>query len=155
MALRKRAIIRTPPVNPGENDIPLPKEILILPNNTPRTIPIAIGKKSVSDKRFSSFPNRRPTACTPSFSPTTISLSPNFNASSGEGERSIPLLRIRVTVHPKFFCRFKSPNCLFIISFLVSNKDSITCVFIRGNSPSSRSPSIIARLLSDSSLPTA
>ena len=48
--------------------------------------------------------------------------------------------RTRVIVHPKFFIRFKSPNCLLIISFLVNSKDSISCVLSKGSSPSSRSP---------------
>ena len=155
MALRNNAIISTPPVSPGEKVMPPPKEMCSFPNNTPNTIPIAIGKKSVSDKRFTSFPNKRATAWIPSFSPTTISLSPNFSASSGEGDKSIPLRRTRVTVQPKFFCRFSSPNCLLIISFLVSNKDSMVCVWLNGSSPSSRSPNINAKLFNAFSLPTA
>ena len=35
------------------------KTVFILPNNTPSTIPIAIGKKSVSDNFFALFPSRR------------------------------------------------------------------------------------------------
>ena len=155
MALRNNAIISTPPVSPGEKVMPPPQEICSFPNNPPNTIPIAIGKKSVSDKRFTSFPNKRATAWIPSFSPTTISLSPNFSASSGEGDKSIPLRRTRVTVQPKFFCRFSSPNCLLIISFLVSNKDSMVCVWLNGSSPSSRSPNISAKLFNEFSLPTA
>ena len=155
IALSTRATIRTPPVNPGENDRLSEKEIFILPNNTPSTIPIAIGKKSVSDNFFALFPSRRAIPLSPSFSPTTINLSPNFKAKSGDGDKSIPLRRIRVTVQPKFFCKFKSPNCLFIMSFLVNNKDSISCVLSKGSSPSSRSPTSTASWFSDSSLPTA
>ena len=102
--------------------------------------PIAMGKKSVSDSFFALFPNRRATPLSPSFSPTTISLSPNFKARSGDGDKSIPLRRTRVTVQPKFFCKFKSPSCLFIMSFLVNNKDSISCVLSKGSSPSSLLP---------------
>ena len=140
IALNTRATIKTPPVSPGENDRLSEKEIFILPNNTPNTIPIAMGKKSVSDSFFALFPNRRATPLSPSFSPTTISLSPNFKARSGDGDKSIPLRRTRVTVQPKFFCKFKSPSCLFIMSFLVNNKDSISCVLSKGSSPSSLLP---------------
>lgn len=44
---------------------------------------------------------------------------------------------------------------LFIISFLVSNNDSISCVWSSGNSPSRRSPTSTANCCNDSSLPTA
>ena len=155
IALNTRATIKTPPVSPGENDRLSEKEIFILPNNTPNTIPIAMGKKSVSDSFFALFPNRRATPLSPSFSPTTISLSPNFKARSGDGDKSIPLRRTRVTVQPKFFCKFKSPSCLFIMSFLVNNKDSISCVLSKGSSPSSLLPTNTASCSSDSSLPTA
>ena len=140
IALNTRATINTPPVSPGENDRLSEKDIFILPNSTPNTIPIAMGKKSVSDSFFALLPSRRATPLSPSFSPTTINLSPNFKARSGDGDKSIPLRRTRVTVHPKFFCKFKSPNCLFIMSFLVNSKDSISCVLSKGNSPSSRLP---------------
>ena len=139
-ALSINATINTPPVNPGEKERLSENEILSLPNKTPSTIPIAIGKKSVSDSFLASLPNKRATPLMPSFSPTTISLSPNFKAKSGDGERSIPLRRTRVTVHPKFRCKFKFPNCLLIISFLVSSNDSISCVLSKGSSPSSRLP---------------
>ena len=155
IALSTSAIIRIPPVSPGEKDSPPPKEIFSLPNSTPSTIPIAIGKKSVSDNFFASFPISAATPCKPSFSPTTISLSPNFSSRLAEGERSIPLRRTRVTVQPKLRCRFRSQSCFPIISFLVSSSDSMLCVLLNGNSPSSREPSISARLFSDSSLPTA
>ena len=125
-ALRNKATISMPPVRPGENDKPPGKDIFSLPNNTPSTMPIAIGKKSVSDSFLALLPNRRARPFRPSFSPTTINLSPNFSARSGEGERSMPLRRMRVTVQPKFFIRFRSPNCLFIISFLVRSRDSIS-----------------------------
>ena len=154
-ALSTNATINTPPVNPGEKESPPGKERFSLPNNTPSTIPMAIGKKSVSDSCLALLPSKRATPLSPSFSPTTISLSPNFSSSSGDGERSIPLRRIRVTVQLKFRCRFKSPNCLFIISFLVSNNDSISCVWSSGNSPSRRSPTSTANCCNDSSLPTA
>ena len=139
-ALKTNATINTPPVNPGENDSVSEKEIFNLPNKTPSTIPIAMGKKSVSESFFALFPSRRATPLMPSFSPTTISLSPNFKAKSGDGDKSIPLRRTRVTVQPKFFCKFRSPSCLLIISFLVNSKDSISCVLSKGSSPSSRSP---------------
>ena len=42
----------------------------VLPNNTPSTIPIAFGKKSVSDNFFALFPSRRAIPLSPSFSPT-------------------------------------------------------------------------------------
>ena len=155
IALKNKATIRIPPVNPGEKDKPPGKVIFSLPNNTPKTIPIAIGKKSVSDNFLALFPSKRANPLSPSFSPTTISLSPNFKVRSGDGDRSIPLRRTRVTVHPKFFIRFRSPNCLLIISFLVSNKDSISCVSTRGNSPSSRFPTKTESWFRASSLPTA
>ena len=155
IALKNKATIRIPPVSPGENDNPPGKVIFSLPNNTPNTIPIAMGKKSVSDNFFALFPNRRASPLSPSFSPTTISLSPNFKVKSGEGDKSIPLRRTRVTVQPKFFIRFISPNCLLIMSFLVNNKDSISWVATNGNSPSSRSPIRTASWFSASSLPTA
>ena len=140
IALNTRATINTPPVSPGENDRLSEKDIFILPNSTPNTIPIAMGKKSVSDSFFALLPSRRATPLSPSFSPTTINLSPNFKARSGDGDKSIPLRRTRVTVQPKFFCKFKSPSCLFIMSFLVNSKDSISCVLSKGSSPSSLLP---------------
>ena len=155
MALRNKATIRMPPVSPGENDRLSEKETLSLPNSTPSTIPNAMGKKSVSDNCLVSLPSRRATPLMPSFSPTTISLSPNFRARSGEGDKSIPLRRMRVTVQPKFFIRLRSPNCLFIISFLVSNRDSISCMSTSGSSPSSRLPTRTASWFKASSLPTA
>ena len=126
-----------------------------LPKSTPSTMPRAMGKKSVSDSCLLSLPSRRATPLMPSFSPTTISLSPNFSARSGEGERSIPLRRTRVTVQPKFFIRLRSPSCLFIISFLVSSRDSISCMSTSGSSPSSRWPTRTASWFKASSLPTA
>ena len=155
IALRNRATIRIPPVSPGENDKPPGKDIFSLPNSTPSTIPIAIGKKSVSDSFLALLPKRRASPFSPSFSPTTVSLSPNFSARSGEGARSIPLRRTRVTVQPKFFIKFRSPSCLFIISFLVSSRDSISWVWLSGSSPSSRSPTRVASWFRASSLPTA
>ena len=155
MALRKRATMRMPPVSPGENDRLSEKEMFSLPKSTPSTIPRAMGKKSVSDSCLLSLPSRRATPLIPSFSPTTISLSPNFSARSGEGERSIPLRRTRVTVQPKFFIRLRSPSCLFIMSFLVSSRDSISCMSTSGSSPSSRWPTRTASWFKASSLPTA
>ena len=126
IALNTKATISTPPVNPGEKDIPSPNDIFSLPNNTPNTIPMAMGKKSVSDNNLALLPNMQAKPLNPSFSPTTISLSPNFRAKSGEGERSIPLRLTRVTVQPKFWCKFKSPSCLLIIFLLVNSKDWIS-----------------------------
>ena len=107
IALRISATIRMPPVNPGEKEKESEKDIFSFPNRTPRTIPAAIGKKSVSDSFFSSFPNTCPNSLMSSFSPATISLSPNFSNRSGSGERSIPLRRTRVTVQLNVRCRFR------------------------------------------------
>ena len=99
-ALSTNATISTPPVNPGEKDIPSPNDRFNLPNKTPSTIPIAMGKKSVSESSLALLPNMHANPFKPSFSPTTVSLSPNFKAKSGEGTRSIPLRRTRVMVQP-------------------------------------------------------
>ena len=100
-ALNTKATISTPPVKPGEKLKLSEKEMLILPKSTPKTIPMAMGKKSVSERRFSSFPSCLARADRLSFCPTTVSLSPNFKSNSGAGERSIPLRRRRVTVQLK------------------------------------------------------
>ena len=60
IALRISATIRMPPVSPGEKEKESENEMFSFPNNTPRTIPAAIGKKSVSESFFSSLPNTCP-----------------------------------------------------------------------------------------------
>ncbi len=69
IALNTKATISTPPVNPGEKDIPSPNDIFSLPNNTPNTIPMAIGKKSVSDSNLALLPNIQAKPFNPSFRP--------------------------------------------------------------------------------------
>ena len=155
MALNTKATIRIPPVSPGENEKESEKDIFNFPNNTPNTIPIAIGKKSVSERRFSSLPMNWASSFTLSFSPATINLSPNFNTKLGSGERSIPLRRTRVTVQPKVPCKFKWPSDLLIMLLLVSNRDCKVCPPLNGRSPSIRSPNNNVSCSKALSLPTA
>ena len=49
MALSTKATIKIPPVSPGEKEKESEKERCNFPNNTPKTIPAAMGKKSVSE----------------------------------------------------------------------------------------------------------
>ena len=97
-APRIKATMSTPPVRPGENEKLSEKEMDNLPKSTPRTIPMAMGKKSVSETFLASLPKSLVTSSKSSFSPATISLSPNFSTRLGEGAMSIPLRRTRVTV---------------------------------------------------------
>ena len=131
----------TPPVSPGENEMFSPSDILSLPKITPSTIPIAIGKKSVSDRSLALLPIMQANPLSPSFSPTTMSLSPNLSSRFSDGVRSIPLRRTRVTVHPKFWWSRSSRSCLPTTFLLVRSSDCMSCVSANGSSPSSRSPS--------------
>ena len=90
-----------------------------------------------------------------SFSPATISLSPNFSNNSGSGGRSIPLRRTRVTVQLNVRCKFRYPKLLLMTFLFVTNRDCNSCVLPKGRSFSTRSPTRSASCSKDLSLPTA